>query len=132
MPKPIEIRQMQIAREILRSLSRALQFDFCLEGETGWLMLTRVQMSRDLKQARVGFRWVQGNGEIGSTSLQQQVLKKLNERSVMLQRGLAVDLQLRYTPKLEFVFDEAWEQVMQVDQFFYRSQLNGTSRSFTD
>jgi ribosome-binding factor A len=78
-------------------------------------------MSKDLKNAKVGVRLVEfdtekePNHKLAAEALQAHVQT--------LQHHLAKDLKLRFTPKLQFVVDESWDQILKVENALKELEL---------
>ncbi len=70
----------------------------------GLVSLTEVDVSPDLKQARVYVT------RIGSEHDPQLLIRALEAAAVMMRQRLGKTLRLRSVPKLRFVFDESIER----------------------
>lgn len=76
----------------------------------GFVTITHVDVSPDLRSAMV-FYSVLGNPKARKDS--QLALEKA---AGFLQKEIGTALQLRYTPKLAFKFDDTLDQAMEVDK----------------
>ncbi|MBI3316719.1 MAG: 30S ribosome-binding factor RbfA [Candidatus Omnitrophica bacterium] len=76
----------------------------------GLITVTHVNVSPDLKTARVYFTALSDNRE------KKETAQVLNQASGFFQREIANTLKLRYTPKLEFVFDESIDRGIEIDR----------------
>lgn len=76
----------------------------------GLITLTHVDVNPDMKSARVYYTALVAEEKRKETS------KALNLASGFFQREIARVLKLRYTPKLEFIFDETIEQGIEIDR----------------
>ncbi|MCX7675374.1 MAG: ribosome-binding factor A [Bdellovibrionaceae bacterium] len=162
---PRGVRPLQVGRQVWQSLTRYFHEHpvYELQAE-GFLTLTRVQMSGDLKTAKVFYRWsswsslaperripegsaelklrtdpgsvphqvVRETGEKTSTAypeLSSSQEKKINEvlkaYAPKLQSHLAKDLGLRFTPRLQFVFDRAYAEMLRVEETLRGLQTQG-------
>lgn len=112
MAKPEGFRVLRVSRQVLESLSRYVASRATWEVP-GYITLTRVRMSKDLKNAKVGVRLVSYEPDKEPNhSLAVEALKsQLHE----LQSYLAKDLKLRFTPKLQMVVDESWDEILKVE-----------------
>ena len=72
--------------------------------------ITAVDMSRDLRTARVYVSVMSGSG------VQTQVLGRLMRAMSFLRRALAQRVQLRHVPELVFAWDESMTQGARIDQ----------------
>jgi ribosome-binding factor A len=70
--------------------------------------ITRVSVSKDLKQARVFV------STVGSEEEKEEVLQGLNAATSFLRRSLGETLDLRYTPGITFHRDDALEKAAHV------------------
>lgn len=96
--------QQAIAKYVLRDLKDEL---------TGFVSVTQVRMSPDLKNARV-YVSVLAPGE-DETILRRKTAAALQKMAHEIQEMLGGELDLRFTPKLTFVADENTEQVLKVE-----------------
>ena len=78
------------------------------EGDVPPVSITRVWLSKDLKLARVYFLPLGGGGAI------EEVQKKIESQSSFLRKRLAVRLQLRNTPRLQFYADDELEEAVRI------------------
>lgn len=69
----------------------------------GFVTITHVKMSPDLKEARVYF------SQIGSSAEIEKSRDGLNSASGFIRRGLSRRLNLKHIPHLEFFYDETLE-----------------------
>ena len=74
------------------------------------ITVTRVHMTRDLKQARVYFRTQ------AATSSRQQVYRALRRARPFLKKQLGKRLRLRNVPELTFLHDDSMDQQDRVAQ----------------
>lgn len=90
----------------------------------GFVSLTRVRVSADLKIASLNVTMImtQDEGETLEAFERRQVLarkeaiKTLNEQTREVQAELAHKLQLRYTPKVTFYYDDGFENALKVEK----------------
>lgn len=73
------------------------------DPRVGMVSIHEVIVSRDLKSARVYFGVVNLN-EIESTTI------GLSKAAPFIQKELAKEITLRYTPKLTFIYDDSYER----------------------
>lgn len=111
MAKPEGVRVLRVSRQILETLS------FYVQSRSDWsvdfyITLTRVRMSKDLKSAKIGVRAVGVNLKDED---HQKAVEALKQRIIELQAYLAKQLKLRFTPKLQFVVDTGWDEILKVE-----------------
>jgi ribosome-binding factor A len=76
----------------------------------GFVTVTDVTTSPDLRHARVYV------SVLGEASQREQTLDGLRSAHGYLQRRIAVELNLKHTPTLEFSYDETTDKAMRVGE----------------
>ena len=79
----------------------------------GFVTITGVDMTSDLKQARVYYT------VLGKEKERRETQKGLEHSAGYLQHEIAVRLKLRYTPKLMFRFDESLERGIAIESILH-------------
>ena len=98
-------RQRQVAEDVRRALSTILShFRDNERGEECQVTVTEVQMSPDLRHAKVFFVSL-GQEKVTSA----QTTKRLNTQAPLIQNELNAITALRFLPKLRFYEDTAFE-----------------------
>lgn len=90
----------------------------------GFVSLTRVVVSADLKIARCHFTLLINREENETDQAyaarevvaRKEASKELNEYAGDVQHRLAQLLQMRYTPRVTFYYDEGYESAMKVER----------------
>ncbi len=90
----------------------------------GFVSLTRVRLSPDLKIASLNVTMImtQNEGEAPDAFERRQVIarkeaiKELNIHSKDVQSELAHKLQLRFTPKVTFYYDDGFENALKIEK----------------
>jgi len=77
------------------------------------LTITHLTLSKDFHYCHVYFSMM------GSNSEKKNAVIGLNSAKGVLQRIIADNIKLRYTPLLEFRYDEAAEKAFNVDRLLY-------------
>lgn len=126
-------RVQRVEREIREVIATYLLGGF--RGELpGFVSVTRVMVTADLRTARA-YVTLMGGKDDGETQEafekrikleRKEAVKELNEHAVDFQHVLAQRLQMRYTPKLTFFYDDTYEETMRV-----QSVLSKISQSKT-
>lgn len=75
-------------------------------------VVTRVEMSNDLRMARVNVRCLENPVD---PARRRDVITALQRASGMLRREVAQRLRLRHAPELQFVYDEGADQANRID-----------------
>ena len=94
------MRQQKIGAQLQRVLSELISREVN-DPRVGNVTITSVSVSPDMKAARVYYV------PFASQNPPEQVQEGLKRASGFLRREVAHQLGLRYTPRLEFVFDES-------------------------
>lgn len=99
-------RQKQVATQIQKDLAQVL----CLElrdKRLHWVNITRVEVSGDLRHAKVYFT-------VLDTQKEEAALQGMQGASAYLRSRLGQCIRLRFVPTLEFYIDEATKKGEQV------------------
>lgn len=102
-------RQVQMARRLAEEISRILRREVD-DPLIRLVTISDVELSPDLKHARVYFSVV-GAGASGP----EDTLRGLRRARKFIQRCLAEQGQLRFTPRLEFRYDSTAERAQRVE-----------------
>ncbi len=94
-----------IKKEVVNVLAREVK-----DPRLSFVTITRVVMSRDLKNAKIYFATIKEGEELES------ILEGLKSASGFMQRKLGSRLQLRYTPHISFVSDSSIERETRMDK----------------
>jgi ribosome-binding factor A len=74
------------------------------------LTISRVELTDDLRHAKIYYTLLQGKGGIGKAS------KSLSKAAGFMRSHLAKTLNLRFTPELRFWYDEEVEKVEKIER----------------
>ncbi len=120
-------RTEQVAEAIKEEVSTLIQREL-RDPRLGFVTVTRVEVSPDLKYAKIFF------SVIGDDKVKAETLKVLKHAGGFLRHELSHILTLRYTPLLQFEFDVAMEHgdkiqrlLMQLEQEEKERAGNSTS-----
>jgi ribosome-binding factor A len=103
----MSIRQQKIESQVRRLVSEAIQRDLSDPRVIGLLSVTRVQVSPDLREARVFI-------SVLSELPEATVMNGLNSARGVIQKHVANGMKIRYVPALAFVFDESLQRQAEV------------------
>ncbi len=95
-------RTEQVAEAIKEEVSGLIQREL-RDPRLGFVTVTRVEVSPDLKYAKIFF------SVLGDETSKQESLKVLKHASGFLRHELSHKMTIRYTPQLHFEFDVAME-----------------------
>ncbi len=79
----------------------------------GFVTVTHVDISPDMKSARVYY------SVLGDEKVKAESQKVLEKSAGFLQKEIAVHLKLRFTPKLQFRFDDTLDRGLEIDRLLY-------------
>ena len=101
---------MRRVNEAVREVLSARIAEGLKDPRIGFVTVTAVETSPDLRHARV-FVSVLGNDRD-----REQTLTGLGSAHGMLQGAIAHELRLKWTPTLEFVYDESIQRGMRITE----------------
>jgi ribosome-binding factor A len=102
MPKEFS-RTQRVSELIQRELAYLIQRELG-DSHLGLITISTVEMSVDLKAARVYIT------VLGSNATIEQTVQSLNDAAKLLRHHLSQRLTLRTTPRLQFIYDSSLEQ----------------------
>src|SRR5512132_291172 len=103
------MRKEKVSDLIQQEVARLLQTEMH-DSRLGFLTVTGVSMSNDLRHARVFVSTLAPGEE------RQEALRALEAGRGFLRRRLGQTLRLRFTPELTFTFDASIEQGARIEQ----------------
>lgn len=107
-------RQEKVAREMQRAISTVIRDDLRDPG-LGLITVTRVEVSRDYRQAKIFV------SILGSKKSRKKSLLALERARGFVQHHLRSRLTLRQIPDLRFVFDESIEGAIRISKLIDRA-----------
>jgi ribosome-binding factor A len=102
------VRQLKVASQIQRVVATVLLRDIADPRVDGLVSVTRVEVTPDLREARV-FLSVLGGARTPAT-----VLEGIESAGRHIQREVADGLALRYAPRLSFHLDESLKKQAEI------------------
>lgn len=96
------MRQEKVAEQLKRELSLVIQNDL-KDPHIGFITITRVDMSGDLRYAKVYF------SSLGNDRQKTDSLNALKKAAGFIRKLIGEKIRLRYTPQLTFKLDESSE-----------------------
>ena len=103
----MSIRQQKIESQVRRLVSEAILRDLSDPRIRGLLSVTRVQVSPDLREARVYI-------SILSDRSESTVMSGLISARGVIQKHVANGMKIRYAPRLSFLLDESLKRQAEV------------------
>ncbi len=105
-------RLRRVEQAVREGLASLLADDVKDPGAAG-VIVTRVEMSKDLKSARVHVRLLEGGDD---PQRRKTAMDALARASGMLRREVTQGLGLRHAPQLRFLYDEGLDATTRVEE----------------
>ena len=105
-------RHDRLNREILRELSRLAHREL-RDPRVGQVTFTRVELTEDLREARVYFVPLAG---VGAEARIAELQGGLEAAKNFLQRKVGKNLKLRFTPRMSFRYDKGLGNLVRVHE----------------
>lgn len=105
----MSIRTEKVAEEIKHQLAAILTRDLA-ELKLGLVTVTRVRISRDLKNAKAYLSFI-GNKEPADVCVE-----KVNNRKKQIRMHLGKNMHLKFVPEIDFYFDDTIEYASRIDE----------------
>jgi ribosome-binding factor A len=102
--------RMRRVNEAVREVLSARLAEGLKDPRIGFVTVTSVDTSPDLRQARVYV------SVLGDESTRDDTLAGLASSHGLLQRDLAKELRMKHTPTLEFIYDESIDRGMRISE----------------
>ena len=102
--------RMRRVNEAVREVVSARLAEGIKDPRIGFVTVTSVDTSTDLRQARVYV------SVLGSEDERAETLRGLESAHGVLQRAVATELRMKRTPTLHFVFDESIDRGMRITE----------------
>lgn len=103
-------RSDRVADLIKEEVASMILFGGIKDPRIGFVTITHVEMTPDLKEARIYF------SQIGSVKDREKSRDGLNHASGFIRRNLAKSLSLRHIPKISFFFDDSLEYSERIEK----------------
>jgi ribosome-binding factor A len=107
-------RQQRVARQILQEISSIAETELA-DPRLSFVTFTEVQITPDLRNARVFFSCLGGDAE------RKRCEEGLSHAAGVLRRELGRRLRLRFVPALRFEFDDSYERAERINRLLRRS-----------
>jgi ribosome-binding factor A len=102
--------RMRRVNEAVREVVSARLAEGLRDPRIGFVTVTSVDTSADLRQARVYV------SVLGDPEQRAETMDGLESAHGLLQQSVARELRLKHTPTLQFVFDESIERGMRISE----------------
>ena len=100
-------RRRKVAQALLRELSALLRQGKIKDPEIGFVTFTQVQMTADLKLAKIYYSVLLDDP--------QKVHKALLRATKYIRSQIAKELRLKYTPELSFFLDDSMQRAERIE-----------------
>jgi len=119
-------REHRIGQEVQRLLPELIRRELKDPGVTGLITLTAVEVTRDLKHAKVYVT------RLGDAAGLPDTLRALNRSAAFLRGALARKMTIRAVPELHFVFDASVERGVQLTRLIEEAVATGANKAGVD
>jgi ribosome-binding factor A len=124
MPSEHETRVRRVERGVREELAAMLAGEIKDPGAAG-AVVTRVEMTNDLRSARVHVRLLEQGDD---PDRRRAVVAALGRASGLLRREVTQRLQLRHAPELRFFYDDGQDKSTRVEQLLAEIDAERRSR----
>ncbi|HAX50171.1 MAG TPA: 30S ribosome-binding factor RbfA [Ignavibacteria bacterium] len=121
----MSIRTEKVAEEIKHQLAGILSRDLA-ELKLGLVTVTRVRISRDLKNAKAYVSF------IGNKEPAEVCIEKINNRKKQIRMHLGKSMHLKFVPEIDFYFDDNMEYASRIDEIIkeiHKDEPEGNDKS---
>jgi ribosome-binding factor A len=102
--------RMRRVNEAVREVVSARLAEGLRDPRIGFVTVTSVETSPDLRQARVYV------SVLGTDEERSDTMAGLDSAHGVLQQAVATELRMKHTPTLQFVFDESIDRGMRISE----------------
>lgn len=107
-------RTRRVGESIKEELALMVERGQVKDPRIGFITFTDVDLSKDIKHARVYF------SSLGNTKQKAAAAEGLNSARGFIRTELGKRLRLKYTPELEFKFDETVEASAKISKLLHQ------------
>lgn len=126
-------RTARVEKEIRDVVGRYVVTQIRQSELPGLVSVTRVSVSADLKIANINFTMIMSRNEDEDASAfekrealgRKDAVKELNAHAREIQGELARTLQMRFTPRVTFFYDEGFESALKVEKILRDMSVKG-------
>ncbi len=119
------MRVRRVAEAVREELASLLVAGDVKDPGAAGAIVTRVDMSADLRSARVQVRLLDGGDD---AERRRTVVEALGRASGMLRSELGHRLRLRHAPELRFFFDDGLDGTMRVEELLAEIEADRSRR----
>jgi ribosome-binding factor A len=118
------MRAKRVAEGVRKEIAGLLSLEI-KDPRAAGAVVTRVDMTDDLREAKV---WVRLLDPSGDAARRKELVDAVTRAGGMLRREVTQRLGLRHAPTLRFLYDEGIEQSSRVEQLLAEIELERRSR----
>ncbi|MFC1582490.1 30S ribosome-binding factor RbfA [Planctomycetota bacterium] len=108
-----------LAQEIPAIVQRELS-----DPRLGFITITQVEVASDYRSAKVYFSALAANGEEEPENQIKAYETILNNSAGVVQRVIAATLNLRFTPRLRFIFSDSLRKAMEMSDLIRKARAS--------
>ncbi len=116
-----------LAQEIPAIIQRELS-----DPRLGFITITKVELAKDYRSARVYFSALGTTGEEEPDKQIHVYETVLNNSAGVVQRVIASTLNMRFTPKLRFIFSDSLRKSMEMSDLIRKARASDIDRTEED
>ena len=113
------LRQLQVAENIKRTLSEIFLEKGLLNYSSSYISVTQVDISPDLKNAKIYLDIFNQNQEV-----KPKILNYFNNLEKTLRFELSKKIKLRYAPEISFIEDKTQENAFRIEKIIADEKKN--------
>ena len=117
----MSVRSERVASLIKEEVSLLVQRNFSMQ-EYGLMTITDVQMSPDLRNARIFV------SIFGDAARKEKSLTLLEEQKGFIRAELGHAIRLKFTPSISFELDETLDQAMKIEGIINKIHKEGSAK----
>ena len=110
-------RSDRLSDEVKSVISDILLKDICI-SKNGLITITKVDMSRDLRYAKIFF------SHIGTELTTEELEKKLNVNKNRIRYYMGNNLETQYVPQINFKFDQRYAKSNRIEDLLNKVKKN--------
>lgn len=117
-------RAIRVGERLRQELSTLIARE-ARDPRIGSVVVARVHMPDDLRDARVFVRLLEGGDDLKRRA---EALEGLTRAAGMLRRELTKRMKLRFAPALQFVYDEGQDKVTRIEELLAEVKADARAR----
>lgn len=108
--------RMQRVNEALKEIVSRVIVEELQDPRIGFVTVTRVQTSVDLKRAKVYV------SVMGDDRTKEETMEGLTSSHGVIQSKIAGELKMKNTPMIKFIYDDSLDVMFRIDELLKRSE----------